>query len=75
MSDTAAAPTTRPPCRWCDVFHAGPCPWVKAIEYYENGVTKRVEFRQPQPVIACTVPNSPNISTVAGVSVAPALFA
>jgi len=38
-------------CPWCSrpsvhhwVFHGGPCPRVKAIDYYPNGSIKRVEF-------------------------------
>lgn len=35
-------------CRWCDFEHGPRCPWVKAIEYHEDGVTvKRVEFLTP----------------------------
>ncbi len=37
------------PCGWCSggtvqVFHNGPCPRVKAIEYHQDGKVKRVEF-------------------------------
>ena len=31
-------------CAWCGGFHTQKCPLVKAIEYHENGTTKRVEF-------------------------------
>ena len=38
-------------CPWCSrplehhwVFHNGPCPRVKAIDYYPDGSIKRVEF-------------------------------
>lgn len=32
-------------CGWCGLIHGPRCPSVKAIEYYEDGVTvKRVEF-------------------------------
>lgn len=31
-------------CRWCGFMHTGQCPCVKAIEYYPDGVVKRVEF-------------------------------
>lgn len=27
------------------VYHGGPCPRVKAIEYHPNGAVKRVEFK------------------------------
>jgi len=34
-----------PKCQWCaEPFHKGLCPWVKAMEYYESGILKRVEF-------------------------------
>ena len=31
-------------CHWCGGFHTGKCHLVKAIEYFENGTVKRVEF-------------------------------
>lgn len=37
-------------CRWCSnppnhrVYHYGPCPRVRTIEYHPNGTVKRVEF-------------------------------
>lgn len=31
-------------CGYCGAFHAGVCSRVKAIEYHENGMVKRVEF-------------------------------
>ena len=40
-------------CRWCStpnsfVFHYGPCPRVKSIEYYQNGAIKKVEFNDTE---------------------------
>ena len=37
------------PCRWCStestwIYHSGPCPHIKAIEYFPDGTVKRVEF-------------------------------
>lgn len=32
-------------CTHCGCYHAGPCPRIKAIEYHENGMVKRVEYR------------------------------
>lgn len=33
-------------CRWCHQLHGPLCPWIKAIELYEDGITiKRVEFK------------------------------
>lgn len=37
--------TARPACGWCGKLHGRLCPYVKAIEFYDDGVTvKRVEF-------------------------------
>ena len=34
-----------PKCQWCGgPFHSALCPMVKAMEYYENGALRRVEF-------------------------------
>lgn len=38
-------------CRWCGMSHGPRCPSVKAIEYFENGMLKRVEFMTPLDVI------------------------
>ena len=54
-------------CGWCSnppnhlVYHFGPCPRVRALEYHPNGQLKRVEFgpkdaadrasRRPKPVL------------------------
>ena len=37
-------------CGHCGMFHAGPCPRIKAIEYYENGNVKRIEYHGAQPM-------------------------
>lgn len=37
-------------CRHCGHLHSGPCPRVKAIEYYPNGTVKRVEYTTPEPL-------------------------
>lgn len=36
-------------CPWCGNIHGNPllCPRLKAVEYWENGVLKRVEFFAP----------------------------
>lgn len=36
-------------CGHCGMFHAGPCPRIKAIEYFPNGMLKRVEYVTEQP--------------------------
>lgn len=48
---TTGGPTPEP-CPYCSnpphslVYHyGGPCPKVKAIEYYPNGIIKKVEFK------------------------------
>ena len=35
-------------CGHCGLMHTGPCPRIKAIEYYPDGTVKRVEYREPQ---------------------------
>lgn len=32
-------------CRFCGMIHGVMCPAVKAIEYFEDGTVKRVEFK------------------------------
>ena len=49
---SAFYPVTATRCPWCstqasNVFHTGPCPRVQAVEYYQNGTVKRVEFFEP----------------------------
>jgi hypothetical protein len=34
-------------CRFCGKVHGVQCPSVKAIEYFETGEVKRVEFMMP----------------------------
>ncbi len=44
MSGTASGDWQ--PCPHCGMGHTGTCPRVKAIDYYENGTVKRVEYHQ-----------------------------
>jgi hypothetical protein len=38
-------------CKWCGEGHGGMrCPFVTAVEYYENGEIKRVEFEAPRHI-------------------------
>lgn len=42
-------------CQYCsdgltNVYHSGKCPNVKAIEYYQNGAIKRVEFFEKEAI-------------------------
>ena len=46
----------RQSCPWCSdehtkVYHVGPCPRVKAIEYYPDGTIKRIEFHGLRPTV------------------------
>jgi hypothetical protein len=34
-------------CQWCGNIHNQKCPMIKAIEYHQDGTTKRVEFYAP----------------------------
>jgi hypothetical protein len=43
----STAAGTSGPCPYCGQHHTGICPMVKAIEYFENGTVKRVEFKTP----------------------------
>ena len=44
---TAVIPATpqSTACRWCGMLHGPACPALKAIEFFENGMVKRVEFK------------------------------
>ena len=33
-------------CGHCGCYHSGPCPRVKAIEYFQDGRIKRVEYNE-----------------------------
>jgi len=48
-------------CPYCGMIHAGACPRVKAIEYFENGMVKRVEFKDDgdPPAVPATLPAVP----------------
>lgn len=43
-------------CPHCGYIHSGPCPRIKAIEYYPDGTVKRVEYNTPEPLQAATLP-------------------
>lgn len=43
-------------CRWCGKMHGGFCIFVKALEFYADGVTvRRVEFHEPRQVVSTGV--------------------
>lgn len=44
-------------CQHCGNWHSGICPKVKAIEYYNDGTIKRVEYFGNEPV--CLIPKEP----------------
>jgi hypothetical protein len=35
-------------CGHCGMIHGGPCPRIKAIEYYPDGTVKRIEYHGEQ---------------------------
>lgn len=41
-------------CPHCAGWHTGQCPRVKAIEYFQDGRIKRVEYHQEQPYVPQT---------------------
>lgn len=51
-------------CQHCGsvVAHQGKCPLVKAIEYFPNGMVKRVEYLTPADYYAPVVPAPPTYS-------------
>jgi hypothetical protein len=56
MAANTAASDALHACRYCGVHHPGECPRVKAIDYYPDGTTKRVEFHGPPSSIDVTYP-------------------
>lgn len=46
MIDAAQSPITEAPlCQWCGARPAILCPRVKALEWFQDGTLKRVEFK------------------------------
>lgn len=39
--------TETPACQHCGLIHSSTCPRIKAIDYFQDGTIKRVEFHQP----------------------------
>ncbi len=66
MDITASAPSVRQPCQHCGMTHATTCPKIKAIEYYPDGSTKRLEFHDLVPTVQGVFPINPNIATTNG---------
>lgn len=44
MQDYSSAAGKRLGCPHCGMIHDTTCPRIKAIEYHQDGSTKRVEF-------------------------------
>ena len=44
MNTTTTSGVNLAECRHCGNYHAGQCPRVKSIEYYPDGIIKRVEY-------------------------------
>ena len=50
-------------CSYCGYIHNGTCPRIEEIEYYPDGIVKKVKFKQETPIQI--EPNEcPNIVTV-----------
>ncbi len=49
MITTAGGTTTLVGCPYCGLIHTGTCPRIKSIEYYPNGIVKRVELHSMGP--------------------------
>jgi hypothetical protein len=47
-------------CQHCGFVHNHTCPRVKAIEYYENGLIKRIEFNE----LATMLETHPNLVVI-----------
>lgn len=47
-------------CQHCGGIHSGQCPRIKAIEYYQNGNVRRVEYHAPTDTVS-----------IGGVSISP----
>jgi hypothetical protein len=52
LMDNATSADLTKPCAYCGMRHATKCPLVRAIEYFENGLVKRVEFMTPSDYLA-----------------------
>ena len=37
-------------CGHCGAVHMGTCPRIKAIEYFECGTVRRIEYHAPAPL-------------------------
>lgn len=49
-------------CQWCGNEHETKCPLVKALEYYDDGVIKRIEFFSPADYAASYIHSYPNLT-------------
>jgi hypothetical protein len=50
MTTPTVTPDPAGKCQWCGMIHVARCPLVRALEYFDNGMLKRVEFHDPLPI-------------------------
>jgi hypothetical protein len=43
-------------CPHCGMIHQMTCPRIRAIDYYQDGSVKRIEFHPPAPAISFSEP-------------------
>ena len=48
MADTADASNILDPCKICGERHVGRCMQIRSIEYYPNGMIKKIEYKNEQ---------------------------
>jgi hypothetical protein len=44
------------PCEHCGLVHEFTCSLIRAIEYYQDGKVKRIEFHEPKAVSLPSLP-------------------
>lgn len=64
MSENSTSASDVRLCGHCGMYHGAVCPRIKAVEYHENGLVKRVEYFGPgdaqtvQPAWPWLAPNN-----------------
>ena len=67
MSTTTGTTNAGSPCRWCGQTHGPNCGLVKAIEYFEDGTVKSIEYMPPLPALSPIWETAPtNVTPVSG---------
>lgn len=46
-------------CQHCGMIHDTTCPRIKALDYYQDGTIKRVEFHSPARLITAGMVEGP----------------